>query len=311
MSFDVFLNFDGNCRAALNFYGEVFQTGEPAGLITYGQNPAADPLSGGCANADKKRILYASLPIFGHNVMFSDCPSGEPYSKGSNIALTLGTSDAGEIRRIFAALSDGGEVYMQLGKTFFSELYGMVRDRFDITWQLSLTTFENAANFSLLAKERYSVRSFKPQPIEETKLTAILDAGRVAPTACNNQPQRIKIITGSDLAKIDDCTPCRFGAPTVLAICYDKTVSAKRNIDGKELGDIDASIVTTHLMFAAHEQSLGSCWVAHFDPVKLAELFAFSENIVPVALLPIGYPAGDAKPADWHFERKALTKILL
>jgi uncharacterized glyoxalase superfamily protein PhnB/nitroreductase len=306
MSFDVFLNFDGDCAAALDFYKEVFQTDVIRLPMTYGHNPS------GCAEADKDRILYASLPIFGHSVMFSDCPSGEEFTKGSNVALTLGCDNVDEICRIFTALSDGGEVYMPLGKTFFSELYGMVRDKFDITWQLSLAAFEEAAHFRTLAKKRYSVRSFKDAAVEQKKLAAVLEAGRIAPTACNYQPQRIKVITGDDLAKLDECSPCRFGAPVVLAVCYDNTVSAKRDsIDGKELGEIDASIVTTHLMFAAWEQGLGSCWVAHFDPVKLAELFALSKNIVPIALLPIGYPAADAKPAAMHTAKNRLEDILL
>ncbi|MDR1409133.1 MAG: nitroreductase family protein [Oscillospiraceae bacterium] len=260
MSFDVFLNFDGDCRAALDFYADVFLTGKPAGLMTYGQSP------NGCSVADKDRILYASLPIFGHSLMFSDCPSGEQYVKGSNVALTLGSDNTDEIHRIFVAMSVGGEIFMPLEKTFFSELYGMVRDKFDITWQLSLTAFEGAtSSFNELANARYSVRSFKLHPIGDEKIAAILEAGRIAPTACNYQPQRIKVITGGDLEKVDACSPCRFGAPTVLLVCYDKNISAKRSsFDNKELGEIDVSIVTTHLMFAAHEQGLGSCWVAHF-----------------------------------------------
>lgn len=137
MSFDVFINFDGNCRAALEFYAGVFNLEMPAHIMTYGQNPA-----GGFAEADKNRILYTTLPIFGCNVMFSDCRSGSGFVKGTNIALTLGTHDADEIRRIYAALSDGGHMAMPLGKTFFSELYGMVTDKFGITWQLSLTPVE-------------------------------------------------------------------------------------------------------------------------------------------------------------------------
>ena len=307
MSFDVFLSFNGDCRAALDFYAGVFQTGESAGVMTYGQNP------GGCAPGDEERILYASLPIFGHNVMMSDCPSGSPYTKGGNIALTLGCDNVDEIRRIFEALSAGGEVYMPLDKTFFSELYGMVRDKFEITWQLSLTAFAGkAASFSELAKTRFSVRGFNSRPIEEEKLAAILERGRIAPTACNNQPQRIKVITGGALEKLDRCSPCRFGAPTVLLVCYDRNVSAKRdNIDGKELGDIDASIVTTHLMFTATELGLGSCWVAHFDPVKLKEEFALQEHIIPVALLPVGYAQEGVKPAGRHTMKNRLEKILL
>lgn len=140
MSFDVFLNFDGDCRDALAFYAGVFKLTAPEHIMTYGQAPG---FSG--QEADKDRIIYASLPIFGCNVMFSDCPSGSEYIKGTNIALTLGTSDADEIKRVYAALSDGGTIAMALGKTFFSELYAMVTDKFDITWQLSLTPPETGA----------------------------------------------------------------------------------------------------------------------------------------------------------------------
>lgn len=133
MSFDVFINFDGDCRAALEFYAGVFGVEMPTRIMTYGQNP------GGSAEVDKDRILYTFMPIFGCNVMFSDCSSDSGFVKGNNIALSLGTHDADEIRRIFNALSDGGKVKMPLGKTFFNELYGMVTDQFGITWQLSLT----------------------------------------------------------------------------------------------------------------------------------------------------------------------------
>jgi len=137
VSFDVFLNFDGDCRAALEFYASVFMLDMPGQLMTYGQAPE---FSG--SEADGNRIIYANLPIFGCNVMLSDCPPNSGYVKGNNIALTLGTTDANEIKRIYAALSDGGVVKMELGQTFFSELYCMVMDKFGITWQLSLTAFE-------------------------------------------------------------------------------------------------------------------------------------------------------------------------
>ena len=166
--------------------------------------------------------------------------------------------------------------------------------------------------FLELSQARYSVRGFKPQPIEPDKLAQVLEAGRVAPTACNNQPHRIKIIAGpADLAKVDECTPCRFNAPTVLLVCYDKTVCWERKFDGAKSGEVDASIVTTHLMLAAQDAGLGTCWVMYFDPAKTAELFALPENIVPVAMLPIGYPAENAMPAALHEKRFSLDEILL
>ena len=133
MTFDVFLNFDGDCRDALEFYASVFKLDMPEHIMTYGGAPGMT-----VPQAGEDRILYANLPIFGCNVMFSDCPPGSEYVKGTNIALTLGTTDANEIKRLYTALSDGGFVAMELGKTFFSELYGMVTDKFGITWQLCL-----------------------------------------------------------------------------------------------------------------------------------------------------------------------------
>jgi len=166
--------------------------------------------------------------------------------------------------------------------------------------------------FLELMKERYSVRSFKTQPIDEEKLAHVLEAGRIAPTACNNQPQRIMVITGpSELANVDKCTPCRFNAPAVLLVCYDKTECWKRSFDGAISGQVDASIVTTHMMLAAQEEGLGSCWVMYFDPAKTVKLFDLPENIVPVAMMPIGYPAEDAAPADLHYQRTTLEEILL
>jgi PhnB protein len=138
MTFDVFLNFDGDCRAALEFYANVFGLEITEHIMTYGQNP-----EGSFGEENNDRILYASLPIFGSNVMFSDCPSGSDYVKGTNIALTLGTPYADKIKSVFNALADGGEVIMPLGKTFFSDFYGMVTDKFGITWQLSQTPFED------------------------------------------------------------------------------------------------------------------------------------------------------------------------
>jgi len=166
--------------------------------------------------------------------------------------------------------------------------------------------------FLQLAKDRYSVRSYVDRPVESEKLAEILEAGRVAPTASNNQPQRIKVITDANgLAMVDECTPCRFGAPAVLLVCYDKAVCWKRKFDGAASGEVDASIVTTHLMLAARDVGLGTCWVMFFDPAKTAERFELPANIVPVAFLPIGYPADDAKPASGHSQKLILEKILL
>ncbi len=133
-SFSLFINFDGNCREAVEFYAKVFQS-EVKELMTYGEMPH-DPLYP-VADADKEHILYSAVPIFGCNIMFCDVPSNMPLSKGDNLSPTLGTDDMQEIRRIFSELSQGGEVLMELNKTFWSGLYGMVQDKYGVIWQLS------------------------------------------------------------------------------------------------------------------------------------------------------------------------------
>ncbi len=133
-NFSLFINFDGECREAIKYYAKVFET-EVQGLMTYGEMPP-DP-NYVMPEADKNRVLYSSIELFGCNVMFCDIPSGLPLVKGNNISPVLGTDDETELRRVFSALSEKGEVDMELQATFWSGLYGMVTDQYGITWQLS------------------------------------------------------------------------------------------------------------------------------------------------------------------------------
>lgn len=140
-TFSLFINFDGDCREALEFYAKVFQS-EVQNVMTYGQMPP-DP-NFPVSDADKDHIMFSCVPIFGCNVMFCDVPSNMPLSKGDNISPTLGTDDKEEIRRVFTELSEGGEAMMPLDKTFWSELYGMVQDKYGVIWQLSHDSGEMA-----------------------------------------------------------------------------------------------------------------------------------------------------------------------
>jgi PhnB protein len=129
MSLDAYLVFDGNCREALEFYSAAFNV-KPGPIMTYGQSPED------VSAEDKDRILHTFLPAFGQNLMLCDCSAGQNHVKGNNIMLTIGLTDEAEIKRIFGALSEGGQVYMPLEKTFFAELFGMVCDKFGIIWQV-------------------------------------------------------------------------------------------------------------------------------------------------------------------------------
>lgn len=163
-----------------------------------------------------------------------------------------------------------------------------------------------------LIKERYSVRKFSSQQVEESKLEVIMEAARLAPTAANKQPQRILVLRGEkDMEKLKNCTPYTFHAPMAVAVCYRKDEAWIRPYDNANSGIIDATIVGTQIMLAVHNLGLGTTWVGHFDPAAFQKAFNLPDNVEPVALFPMGYPAGDAKPAPMHNERRSLTETVI
>ena len=166
--------------------------------------------------------------------------------------------------------------------------------------------------FLELAKERYSVRSFKKDAIEDAKLAAILEAGRVAPTACNNQPQRIYVVKSEDVRrKLAEVCRFTFNAPVIIVMAYDcKRDWKNRLMSGYGSGETDAAIVGTHMMLAAWEQGIGSCWVGYFNPDDIHRVLDLPEHIRVTALLPMGYPAEDATPLDLHNTYRELDDMV-
>lgn len=166
--------------------------------------------------------------------------------------------------------------------------------------------------FTKLIDERYSVRNFKPEHLPREVLDKILDAGHKAPTGCNYQPQRILVLnTDESIEKLRRCTKCHFGAPTALLVCHNTAESWVRPYDGALSSPVDAVIVATHMMLAAWNEGVGSCWVMHFDPARMRETFAFPDGIEPAALLVMGYPAEDAKPLPLHFKTRPITETVV
>lgn len=162
-----------------------------------------------------------------------------------------------------------------------------------------------------LLKERHSVRQFSDKKVEKEKLDLILEAGRLAPTAVNFQPQRIYVIASEEsLLKLKNCTRYHFDAPLALLVCYDNAVSWKRGYDNKDMGEVDASIVTTHMMLEVTNLGLGTTWVGHFDPAAVVKEFNLPENVIPVALLPIGYPSDNSSPNPRHNERLDINQTV-
>ncbi|MGG1311086.1 MULTISPECIES: VOC family protein [Cohnella] len=137
MAIDVYLNFNGNCREAVEFYAQVFGTDKPK-MMTYGEAPANPeyPLP----EEAKNLILHTRLNIFGSNVMFSDVFPGMPFVVGNNISLAVVTDNLDELQSAFHKLKEGGKVEMELQETFWSKCYGSLTDKFGVQWQFNLGT---------------------------------------------------------------------------------------------------------------------------------------------------------------------------
>lgn len=166
-------------------------------------------------------------------------------------------------------------------------------------------------DFAALAKARYSLRKFDARPVEKEKLDQILEAGRNAPTAHNLQPQRIFVMQSPEaLEKADGCMLCHFHPPVVLVVAYDAQEAWNREGDGKNHGEIDATIAATQMMLQAADLGLGTTYVGMFDPVKFVETFPEMAGLTPIAVLPLGYPAETAHPSKFHDSRKPVEDLV-
>ena len=166
--------------------------------------------------------------------------------------------------------------------------------------------------FQELARTRYSVRSFQDMPIEEAKLNLILEAGRVAPTACNNQPQKIYVAKSEESRKkLASVCHCTFDAPVILVVCYDRTRDWKNKLQpGYESGETDAAIVCTHMMLQAFELGVGSCWVGYFNAQVVSDILGLPENVAVSALLPMGDPSEKAEPLALHSQYREFVDTI-
>lgn len=148
-------------------------------------------------------------------------------------------------------------------------------------------------DFRDLITKRYSVRAYESQQVEDEKLEQVLDAARLAPTASNRQPfQFIVIHTAgreSELRRIYR-SEWFWKAPIVICACALPSQAWSR-MDNKNYGDVDVTIAMDHLILAATELGLGTCWIAAFDPTAAREVLALPDGVEPVAFTPLGYPA--------------------
>ncbi len=166
--------------------------------------------------------------------------------------------------------------------------------------------------FKEVVKDRYSCKKFDGKQVSKEQLDAILEAGRLAPTAKNNQEQRIYVIQSEEgLAKVDKLTPCRYGAPTVLAVAFDKNNVFVYPGEKRDSGAEDASIVATHLLLAAKDAGVDSCWLNFFDPELAAKELGLPENEEVLMLLDLGFAAEGTGPLPNHDSRKPLKETVV
>lgn len=166
-------------------------------------------------------------------------------------------------------------------------------------------------DFLELAESRFSVREFSNKKVEKEIVDKILKAGQLAPTACNSQPQQVFVIESDEaLTKLKKCTSSHYNAPLAMLVCFDKNICWKREYDEKLSGDIDASIVCTHMMLEAANLGIGSTWVMYYDPKIIKEEFDLPDNIESTALLVMGYPKEGTKPSPRHSETKQITDLV-
>ncbi|MBL6964174.1 MAG: nitroreductase family protein [Bacteroidetes bacterium] len=164
-----------------------------------------------------------------------------------------------------------------------------------------------------LAKKRYSCRHYLKKEVEESKLVQILEAARIAPSAANRQPWIFLVIRDPEIRRMMHSTYKRdwfTNAPVIVVACAENKQAWVRNSDSKNHADVDVSIAVDHMTLAATDLGLASCWICAFDPVLCHELLELPDHLVPVALLPIGYP-GDSADVDRHNrQRKPFEEVV-
>ena len=150
--------------------------------------------------------------------------------------------------------------------------------------------------FLEIAKTRYSVRDYKSRKVEPEKLEKILLAAHVAPTAANLQPARLIVVQEEEgLNKVGKAANI-YGAPLAIIVCSEHTKAWARPFDNNKTVDVDASILTDHMLMEATELGLWSVWICYFKFDVIKQDFGLPDTLESINILAIGY--ADGSPAD-------------
>lgn len=172
-------------------------------------------------------------------------------------------------------------------------------------------------DFNELIVARRSVRDYRPEMPSDEAIRKVVDAGRLAPSAGNFQPWLFLVAKGDEAKEAIRSSYVAFnrtasaGVPVMVVVCGDHATSWKRKSDGKDFCDVDAAIATDHMTLMAAELGLGTCWICGFDREALAANLGLSGKLEPIAVLHLGYPAGDgADGGGVEKKRKPLDEVL-
>jgi PhnB protein len=134
MGVQVYLNFNGNCKEAVEYYAKVFGTEEPR-IMTFGDMPpgAGAPIT----EEMKSLVLHAEIVLNSSVIMFSDTMPGMQYVVGNNVNLIYNSESVEVIKSYFNKLAEEGTITMELDETFWSKCYGMLTDKYGVNWMFS------------------------------------------------------------------------------------------------------------------------------------------------------------------------------
>lgn len=169
------------------------------------------------------------------------------------------------------------------------------------------------SQFADVVKNRYSVRSFTHQEVQQEKIDAIVQTGMDAPTAVNAQPIKIWVLK-SEQARANACESLPFEWAKDAQVFFVVGTNAKdawvRGQDGYNFADVDGAIVATHMMLAITDQGLGSTWCGHFDPALLKQHFTDMNDYHLIAVFPTGYISQGHQPNPRHNQSKSKDQLV-
>lgn len=163
--------------------------------------------------------------------------------------------------------------------------------------------------FNDVIKKRTATRKFSNKKISQEDIEKILEAGNLAPTAKNLQPQFIYVVISEEgLKKIEEITPCRYNAQCCLLVCSDKEKAFHK--DDYSTFEMDATIVATHMILEAANLNIDSTWIEAFDKNETKNVFDLDDNIEPVCIINLGYRTDDCPENPMHNQRKNINEMV-